>query len=200
MEYTPDKDALTRKRQELIAMAKDQLGVDMSRHAERLVDSFCRLSPPQDPPMVMETITIDRGGRGGGRTRKPGNVVLNWRKMVRESADFVLTGAGSIAQPWLIPLAALSIFNKIWTHSTIELSKEQASCLFAMWHRCDDSHHINQDKAFEACRELFSVFQWPDLQDAQFSTVLQDLVEIQCIEISDEEVIWLIEWVRKSYT
>lgn len=175
MEYTPDIRVLEQKRLELLSFAIDDLGIDMAHHAESLIDSFCRLSPPQDPPALLEMITWNHGGRNGGRTRKPGNILLNWKKMVREFSDFVLIGASSIEQHWLIPFAALSIFNKLWSHATIELSKEHATCLFAMWHRCNDEHEIDRDMAFQACNELFSVFHWPALEDGQFSAILHDL-------------------------
>ncbi len=209
MEYTPDNDAHMRKRLELISLAKDQLGIDMSDYAEKLVDSFCKLSPPKEasffmehpvmPSLSMGLVKTKDAGQGGGRTRKPGNILLNWRNMARETGDLVLAGVGTIVQPWLIPFAALSIFNKLWTHATIELSKEQASCLFAMWHRCDDDHKITCNKAFKACNELFVVFQWANLQDRQFSAILDDLIKLQCIKIEEEHVIWLRESVQQSY-
>ena len=154
---------------------------------------------PSTLPIVFEMIIANRGGRLGGRTRKPGNILLNWRRLVRDTADLVLTGAGTIATPWLIPVAALSIFNKLWAHSKIELTREQAACLFAMWHQCDEDHKIQVDQALAECSNLFSVFKWPVLEQAQFKVILHDLESIRCIEMSESSTIWLCEWIRTSY-
>jgi len=200
MEYTPDYEARDDKRAELIAECRTMLGDGHSELANRIVDAFCTINPPQDPPMMIEMITANHGGFGGGRSRKPGNIVLNWRRLVRDSSDLVLTGAGAAASPWLIPFAALSIFNKLWTHSSVELTREQASCLFAMWNHCGTDHRISSDEAFAECSALFAVFKWPTLERDAFDAILRDLECLRCIERPDDDTIWLREWVRTRYS
>lgn len=196
--YTPDNDARQRKRDELLTLARHTLEADSS-HAETLVDNFARLTAPMVPPIVIEMITLNRGGRRGGRTRKPGNIQLNWKNLFRETSDLILTGAGTIAMPWLMPLAALSIYNKLRHIATIELSKEHAACLFAMWHRCDKDHTIERSIATAGCKELFAVYQWPTPTDSQLQEVYQDLQTIGCIEPKGVDLFWLREWVRNQY-
>lgn len=199
MEATPDYESRDVKRAELVADFRALLGVDASEHAERIVNAFCSVSPPLEPPMVIEMITLHSGGRRGGNSRKPGNIVLNWRRLVQDSADLVLTGAGVVATPWLIPLAALSIFNKLWAHSSIDVSREQAACLFAMWHHRDENNRIEIDRAHSESAALFEVFTWPSLGRAEFDAVLHDLVQMRCVELPGAGTIWLREWVRTSY-
>jgi hypothetical protein len=199
MHYTPNTDAAEAKRNELIELARANLG-SLTDHAETLIERFASISPPLDPPVFLEMIVADRSGRGGGRSRKLGNILLNWRTLFRDSPDLILTGVGSFAQPWLIPLAALSIFNKLWAQSSIELTKEQATCLFAMWHRSDQNHMIDRDEAFSCCKELFSVYQWPEPSDASFSVIIGDLKSLGCVELRDGGKIWLREWVRSSFS
>ena len=199
MEATPNYEARDAKHAELVTDMRSLLGDDVSEHAERLVNAFCSVNPPLEPPMVIEMITLHSGGRRGGNTRKPGNIILNWRRLVQDSADLVLTGAGVAATPWLIPLAALSIFNKLWSHSGIEVSREQAACLFAMWHHRDENNRIEIDRAHAESDALFDVFTWPSLERAGFEAVLQDLVQMRCVELPDAKTIWLREWVRTSY-
>ena len=198
MIYTPDNEAMDAKREELLTLVHGELG-GLESHAESLLDSFVSLSPPQDPPPMMALVVANQGGRRGGRTRKPGNIWLNWRKLIRESPDLVLTGAGSIAEPWLGVLAALSTFNKMWAHASIELRKEQAACLVAMWPRCDERCRIPRAAAYSSCKELFSVYQWPEPSDDQLGELISELEVLRCVESKPEDIIWLRERVRVSY-
>lgn len=199
MDYTPDYDARTAKREELVAIAREELG-DLAEYADKLVDMFVELSPPQDPPMALELIQMNRGGRGGGRTRKPGNIRLNWRKLFNASPDLIFTGVGAVATPWLIPLAALSIFDKIWSQSAIELTKEQSTCLFAMWHRCDHSQELSMEEAFSCSQQLFTVYKWEGPTDVQFGEIIDELKRLRCIESKGEGRLWLKEWVSSPYS
>ena len=199
MEYTPDIIAQDRKREELIFIARSELG-EISAKAAFVVDNFVRLSPPQDPPILMHMVVAKRGGHDGGMSRKPGNIRLNWRRLFMDSPDLILTGAGAIATPWLIPLAALSIFIKVWTHSAVSLSKEHAASLFAMWHRCDANRKIPINNAINYVNELFDVYSWPQIDEPQFRKILSDLAEIECITIDATGEVWLREWVQKSYS
>src|SRR5438045_411553 len=107
MELTPDNSALEAKRVELIDTVRAILDDRDANLAIQLVDSFCVLSPPLDPPFFMEMITAHSGGYKGGQSRKPGNLRLNWRSLCKEFSDIVLTAGGVVATPWLIPFAAL---------------------------------------------------------------------------------------------
>lgn len=198
MGYTPNNEAMERKRSELISAVAKLLDPRDANVAERVVDRFCLMSPPMSPPFEMHMVTLNGGGGGGGQSTKPGNLVLNWKNLMAETGDLVLTAAGVIAVPWLIPFAALSIWNKFWTHATIELTKEQGASLFAMWHRCDDKHHIARSVALAETNQLFMVFGWPLLSEKAFTNNLRHLEHLQCIKVTDERI-WLREWVKTTY-
>jgi hypothetical protein len=197
-DYTPDNEAMERKRQALVGDVAALLDPADVRAAERLIDRFCRLSPPMKPPVLMHMIRLDAHGRSGGESRKPGNLSLNWKRLRNEFPDIVMNTAGALAVPWLIPFAALSMWNKLWTHSTIELRKEHATCLCAMWFSCDDKHKIDRDAALQESNELFRVYGWPPLTGRQFDSYMQDLIALDCIEDSDGRI-WLREWIQSSY-
>jgi hypothetical protein len=201
MEFTPDNGALEAKRAELVESVRTILDDRDAHVATRLVESFCDLSPPLDPPFFMEMITAHSGGFKGGQSRKPGNLRLNWKSLCKEFSDIILTAGGVVATPWLIPFAALSIWNKFWSHSAIPLTKEQASALVAMWVRCDDDHQISTEAALNAANELFMVYHWSTMNGVEFASLLDDLEQVKCIEHDTvKDSIWLREWVRNSYT
>jgi hypothetical protein len=186
------------QRDSLIAEVASILDPADTKHAERIVDSFCRLSPPMTRPAVSHMITLHSGGLQGGETSKPGNLRLNWHRFAAECGDMVLTVAGVINMPMLVPFAALSLWNKYWTQSTIKLSREQATALFAMWTRKNERNRIARSDAITAINELLTVFKLPLIDDSAFNAIECELIHLQCIE-SDDDGIWLREWVMTTY-
>lgn len=199
MEYEDDNEGMLAKRTELIQIAASVLDPRDAKLAERLVGSFCALTPPRDAPVFMELITINSQGAGGGNSRKLGNLWLNWRKFVGEFGDMSLTVAGTVAEPRLIPLAALSIWNKIWAHSSIELSREHATVLYAMWQGRDKDNMLLETDAIEKSEVLFQLNGWPTLDQQAYISIIDDLEKLRCIKRKSSGGIWLCEWVKKSY-
>lgn len=63
----------------------------------------------------MELLTIRQGGMGGGSSIKPGNIILNWRKLLIDGAESVLTIMGAASIPWMIPLAGIVVWNSVYS-------------------------------------------------------------------------------------
>lgn len=196
---TPNTAAMSEKRDSMVAEVAKLLDEKDAHLAARLVDAFCALTPPKDPPITWHLITAHSGGLRGGETRKPGNIRFNWRKLYQELGDMVLNTAGAIAVPVLIPFAALSLWNKFQAHATIPLSREQATAIFAMWHRKDANHKIGKARALEEINVLLAVFKLPSLDHGELDVILRDLAALDCIEVAADGQIWLREWVSTSY-
>ncbi|WP_322471103.1 hypothetical protein [Escherichia coli] len=96
-----DYEKLENKKNEIIGIVHE-LFTENDKTAISLVDSFCRLTPPEKEKFVMEYITVNSLGRRGGKSRKLGNFVLNWRELFNDLPDLVLTAAGVAAEPKLI--------------------------------------------------------------------------------------------------
>jgi hypothetical protein len=200
MKYTKDENSLNEKRAELIQIATGVLDPRDAQVAARIVDSFCAMSPPLDPPEFMGMITIYSHGENGGRTRKLGNLCLNWRKLAADFGDLSLTVAGTVAEPWLIPFAALSIWNKVSTHSSIELSPNHATVLYAMWNGRNSNNELTEVDAFEKSAVVFKLNNWPMLAKPTFETIIADLESLKCIERrKPKRMIWLREGVQQTY-
>lgn len=199
IDYSEDIESLESKRNELIAIAAEALGPRDRHLADRVVNSFCATSPPLDPPILMEMITVHSLGRGGGMSRKPGNLILNWRKLAGEFGDLSLTVASVATESWLIPFAALSIWNKVWTHSAIELSKDHATVLYAMWQGRNVENEISHKDAFEKSALMFSINGWAPLERQAFEDIICDLNSLEAIETKESVSIWLRECVKTTY-
>ncbi|EIX5114563.1 hypothetical protein ABG174_004787, partial [Salmonella enterica subsp. enterica serovar Derby] len=175
-----------------------EIFTENDKAAISLVDSFCRLTPPEKEKFVMEYITVNSSGRRGGKSRKLGNFVLNWRKLFNDLPDLVLTAAGVAAEPKLVFFAALSIWNKIWCHSSIELTPEHATVLYALWQGRDEYNKIKRDDAFAKSGIQFNFYGMQELVDISFDDIIDDLIKMRCIEVNDN-IIWLREWVSGVY-
>ena len=97
-----------------------------------IINHFLNITPPEIEHR-MELITIRQGGMGGGSSIKPGNIWLNWRKLLVDGSESILTVVGAVAVPWLIPLAGLVVWNKIWSVSTVEITERHAVVIWTMW-------------------------------------------------------------------
>lgn len=200
MDYIPDFSSKERKRLELIRLVANDLDAQDKHLAEYIVDSFCHLTPPKDAPVLIHYITLYDSGASGGDTRKPGNLRLNWKKLFGELGDIALNTVSAIAIPSLIPFAALSLWNTLWIHSNIPLSREHATTLYAMWQGRDTHNRISETDAQEKTGLLFQLYQWPPMELNVFSSILRDLVRLECIERKERDSIWLREWVKTTYS
>lgn len=185
------------KKDEIISIVHE-LFTDNDKVAIYLVDSFCRLTPPEKEKFVVEYITVNSSGRRGGKSRKLGNFVLNWRRLFNDLPDLVLTAAGVAAEPKLVFFAALSIWNKIWCHSTIELTPEHATVLYALWQGRDESNKIKRDDALAKSGIKFNFYGMQELVAMSFDDIINDLIKMRCIEVNDN-ITWLRERVRGTY-
>ena len=163
--------------------------------AQSVVCSFCDITEPEEW-LTIERITLDREGRGGGTSRKPGNIVLNWRKLFRTVPSIALAGAGAASLPWLFPLAALHIWCEVRAQSEVELSPQHAITMKAMWENHDGRRRISEADALQATNRQLLEFEFNSLNKRNFAELVDDLVRIGCIKL-DEGSIWLREWTRR---
>jgi hypothetical protein len=200
MDYTPDNAALKGKKAEiqklLLTFTETHVSLEPS-DAETLIETFVTLTAPLDPPVVIRYITIGDLGKGGGSSRKPGNVTLNWKNLFELVPDITLAGAGAVGVPWLIPFAALYIWMKLWKTTEINLTEEDAFVIYSLWTHRDAGKKIPENEAFLKTEALAKRHGIP-LTKKRFTEIISKLLALECIEL-DSGVIWLREWVRVKY-
>ena len=105
---TADDNRAQEKRQELVELATQTLArfspsiSDVCFLAERLVDHFIDITAPEVPTYVdgfvsMHTFRNGTPDFSRASSTKPGNIVLNMRKLITALASGVLTVAGAVA-------------------------------------------------------------------------------------------------------
>lgn len=195
------KDAEIRDYAEAVAKS---FGSTSNWYDGDLIGKFVHLTAPEDPEPVMHLITISNftgsGAHGmSGQSRKPGNILLNWRKLIDILPDVTIAGAGAVGAPvWLTPLIALYVWNKLWNGAEEQLSDVEATTILALWKNRSGQNKIDSEVGFAATNKLRSTLNFRVLERVEFETTLNRLLDLKCIEIEDG-VVWLREWVRVSY-
>jgi hypothetical protein len=152
-----------------------------------------------EPEPVIELVTVYSSRSPRGRSRKPGNILLNWRKLIDVVPDATLAGVGATANPqWTIPLVGLYIWNKFWRGAEEELSDVEATVILALWKGRNSENKIGEDEGFVKTNEFRSTSSLPTLSRDDYTAAINRLLIMKCIEISDG-IIWLREWVNIRY-
>jgi hypothetical protein len=91
-------------------------GSELEEITEKVANHFLRTIPlhPEGGGQSFR-ITIRSGGIGDGSSIKAGNIWLNWKHVLIEGSESILSIAGAVAVPWLVPLAGLVVCNRIWS-------------------------------------------------------------------------------------
>jgi len=200
MEY--DNEALNRKRQELRRLVRQAVPAS-ARHPEKIAESllstFIEITPPTKPEMVLKMITARPSGSGRARSRKPGNIYLNWAKLMDLVPDVTIAAVGGATSPrWLLPLIGLYVWNKLWCSSQEELTETEATVICALWKNRNNKNRISEDTGFEKTNAARTGMGLAPLSGNEFDGAVNRLLEMKCIGI-EEGVIWLREWVCIRY-
>jgi hypothetical protein len=200
MEY--DYDALEEQRAKLRNIARsaasDILFGAEKIDVESLVDVFAELRPPQVPEVVMEYLTIHPSGRSGS-SRKAGNLLLSWSKLMDLVPDVTIAGAGALSAPaWTLPFIGRYIWNKVWRGTYEILTDLEASIILAFWKNRDPQARVEETKGRLAVTSVRNALGLDPITDQEYRSGVDKLIEIGCIEM-ENGVIVLRESVRVKY-
>jgi hypothetical protein len=190
------------KRKELTDIVKDVIQSydiqNKEKIASEIIDHFLNITPPE-MELRMEILTLKQGGVGGGSSTKPGNIWLNWRKLLVEGSESILTFIGAVAVPWLIPFAGLVVWNKIWSMLTIEITERHSVVIWTMWLNRDSENCIEGQLILDLVNKELSKYNRPQMNQQELDMLLKDLEKMKCIEKTEGNKWWLREWVKVVY-
>jgi hypothetical protein len=190
------------KRKELTDIVKNVIQIydiqNREKIASEIINHFVDITPPEIESSL-NLITIRQSGLGGGSSTKPGNIWLNWRKLLVEGSESILTFIGAVAVPWLIPLAGLVVWNKIWSMLTIEISERHAVVIWTMWLNKDSENCIEHRLILNLVNQELLKYNRPQMNQQELDEVLKDLEKMECIEKTEGNKWWLREWVKVVY-
>ncbi|MDZ4817597.1 MAG: hypothetical protein SGJ20_01345 [Planctomycetota bacterium] len=167
-----------------------------------VLEAFAQVTPPQEPELTIGLVTISSLYTSPqAQSRKPGNVLLNWRKLIDIVPDVSLAGLGAATLPvapgWSIVLAGLYIWSKVSRSSTEVFSDIEAIVILAFWKNKNSDNKIPEAEEFTRANELRASYSLQPLTHGQYASAVDRLTTIDCLELEDG-IIWLREWVRSN--
>ena len=159
------------------------------------------ITPPQQEPPMMHMLVVDSlHNYNKGESIKPGNIKLNIRHLIEFLPDLTAATVGiAMDIPILKVCAALNIWKMLSAVTTVEITKEQAIVVVALWDNCNQQQRITLEKGFECFRSLYENIETSNCTWEQYIKLISDLEKIGSLEL-DSNGIWLREWISKRYT
>jgi hypothetical protein len=155
--------------------------------ARQIFDAFVSTTPPEKEKVLMHLVTIGFDGRGGGKSTKPGNIHLNFGKLVDALCAGTLTAIG-IQSPDAAILAAVVLWNSLWRAIKIELSENEAAVLYVMWMLREKSNNtIEKAGLLKKCNSHFTKNQRAHISDSDLQYALGRLQKIKTIGTSEND-------------
>lgn len=163
---------------------------------------FIGITSPEEqkePPLMQMLTFSSLKDFKGGNSIKPGNVTLNM-KMLMAMIPSIVEASFNIASdfPVLKICAALNIWKTVKQIFGVEISRDQAFVIVALWKNCDSRHRILIENGYYATNKLYEKYGEPIITDVKYHLILDSLEKLQCIELDNGEI-WLRERVSRKY-
>lgn len=167
--------------------------------AAGIFDAFARVREPElkaDVSHNTELITLGSTDFSGVSI-KPGNIRLNWKTLFEKTPELVLTGAG-VTQVWLIPFAALYVWNLVRSLSSIHITQDHGTVMYALWHDVRHTRHFDEAQAHAITNDFRAQHGLTALDATGFSALVTDLARLGCVELTNGRL-WLREWTQRAH-
>jgi hypothetical protein len=194
-----NNEAIDNKKQELKNIVLEKIDtklINLEDLSIKVIDNFVDITPPEEPERSMSFLTLNPSGTL--ISTKPGNITLNWKKLITKLPTIIPTTAKLIENPWMISLAALYIWSNIFEYSKIDLDFFHSVVVLKMWENRDHNNKILEDEAFEKTNNYLKQNESSELDRIKFAKIINDLEKMKCIEVNDG-IILLREWIKTDY-
>lgn len=162
---------------------------------------FVTICPPKEEAFRMSFLTIDSlKNYNSGKSIKPGNIRLNIRNLIESIPELVSLGVGMVSEsPIIVVCGALSLCRKLIDNASLNISKEQAYVIVALWKSCNNNEHkILLNDGFIATNKILNEYGESKMTYKKYNILIDSLVKMKCIELS-ENTIHLKERISKKY-
>ena len=175
---------------------------DSHELASTICNNAIYISPPEKEEHIMELIVLHPSGRGGGRSRKLGNVKLNINKLVEALANGSFAIVGSLQAPILVPMAFIVLWSSLRKVTDITLTENDAAVLWAMWvYRDREKNIIPVNGLLDIVNNHLSKYDKTTITQKDLDFALNNLVKIKSIKKSKSTIgnWWLCEYINAKY-
>lgn len=169
--------------------------------ARDILKNYAQITAPENETVIFHYITASPSGRGGGKSRKLGNIRINIKNLFNAAANGVLTGVGAAQIPWLIPLAAIVIWKSIQSTMEVEVGENEAAILWTMWKHRDENTEIAHSGLLELVNLHLNKYDRSPITEGDMKHSLKVLQNLKSIEKSSKNPgnWWLREWIKRTY-
>ncbi|MCK4819866.1 hypothetical protein KA005_29140, partial [bacterium] len=184
-----DYDRAKEKEKEIISnlsfMLHSNIGLNdgIDQISNKIVSSCISIQPPEKKKIVLHLMTMAPSGRGGGKSTKPGNIVLNIRKLVEAIANGAFAAVSAYQVPWLGIFGLILLWNSLWSSAQVELSENDAAVIWTMWvHRDRENKEISENKLLGKVNDHLAKYDRASITQKDMEFSIKRLEEIKCIK------------------
>lgn len=193
-----DYNALLAKRQEIETIARQAATISGGgfKMAGAVVDAFVDLTLPS---RVDAENDLDGFAADAEAPRKPGTIMLSWRKLTDVVTDIVIAAAEANTQHlWIVVFVGLTIWSKLQASAAERLTADEATVMLALWKYRRLSDEIGDDDGFIKTNAVRAELGMPALTRDKYGAVLACLLQLGCLDVKDG-VIRLRDALRLPY-
>lgn len=200
------KDLYNKKMKQIESVVQEgfmkmSLSGDNKKIVQDLLECNCLnvTSPQQEPPRLCY-ITVDSfNDYHHGNTIKPGNIRINIKILIDKIPEIIADSVSIISDIDILKICAvISIWKMLRDISTIELKKEQAIVIVALWKKCNRKHMVSLEDGYRNANMLCKQIDENEFTWEQYISIIEELEKIECIELNNDGI-WLCEWVSRKY-
>lgn len=156
-------------------------------------ECLLEIYPPEEPeyPMQYMTISSPYTGKGSGATYKAGNIIINIKKSILDSAAFIASsvatlGAISCDNTGVATLTILSILLSLPGQSKISLAKDEAFILAVLWE--ERQRDLSVEQSLLCVNQKRAKYNKKVYSEEEYADILDNLVAIKSIEIVNDTI------------
>jgi hypothetical protein len=194
-------DIQTKKVIEIVDHTNSKLAhiVNINEITNFVLKKFAVIDPPKEEKIIQYITFSSNSGIGGGSTIKPGNIILNWKKLLVEGMEHYLTIVGAAATPYLIPFAAIVVWNKVYALRQIKISENHAIVLSSLWDNRNYNNIVDSANILTIVNSYFSKYTIRQISKDEYNLIIDELYNLHILKLNSDGTIWLRECVRKQY-
>jgi hypothetical protein len=139
-------------------------------------------------------IMMRPNGLGGGTSRKPGNIIIDMRKLMNEVFDGSISAGGVYLSKYLLILTVLNVFRKVYKLREVHLEERQAILLALLWkYKKVEPNTIRPNNLLTNVNSWFNQLNRGGVSDIELWMLMDDLSNLKCIRLNKNGTVSLTE-------
>lgn len=174
----------------------------IDRISDEIKSVSINIRPPEKEKVIIHLMTMSASGRGGGKSIKAGNIVLNMRKLVKAIAEGTFAAISSYTYPWLGILGFILLWESLREAAQIDLSENDAVVIWTMWSLRDKENDVvSENGLLDKVNDHLSNYNRVSIVQEDIDFSLINLEKIKCIiRLKSNPVTWrLVEYISHVY-